>query len=297
MADAFGLFGQLGAVNAQLEYLTTDGTVSALDNELALLWWNYYSRQKWVVNPLYYRFDRPHPPVLMVSRLDGPQEGTASQIILGSLKAERDGLKGKVVIDSTGGMAPDGSPDKEGGYKQFDSKLLNLANLIAKHTTLPLTLDKQAKVMPPNSVRDVALYCGWYSVRNYVPACQFNAGAVAYHIASFEMLSLRSDNEKGWVAGLLNDGVAATLGAVAEPYLSAIPSPDEFFPLLLTGRLTLAEVYWKTIPMTSWMITLVGDPLYTPFKVNPPLKPEALSPALRRALDDAPATPTAAVQP
>jgi uncharacterized protein (TIGR03790 family) len=233
---------------------------------------------------------------LMVSRLDGPQEGTASQVILGSLKAERDGLKGRVVIDSTGGMAPDGSPDKEGGYRQFDKKLINLADLLQKHTTLPLTLDKQPKVMPPNSVRDVALYCGWYSVRNYVPACQFNAGAVGYHIASFEMISLRSDNEKGWVAGLLNDGIAGTLGAVAEPYLSSIPSPDEFFPLLLTGKLTLAEVYWKTVPMTSWMITLVGDPLYTPFKVNPPLKPEHLSPVLRRAVED-PSPATAATLP
>jgi hypothetical protein len=72
----------------------------------------------------------------------------------------------------------------------------------------------------------------------------------------------------------LNDGIASTLGAVAEPYLSSMPSPDEFFPLLLTGKLTLAEVYWKTTPMTSWMVSFIGDPLYVPFKVNPQLKPE-----------------------
>jgi uncharacterized protein (TIGR03790 family) len=117
----------------------------------------------------------------------------------------------------------------------------------------------------------------WYS-------SSFVAGAVAFHVASFEMISLRTDNEKGWVAGLLNDGVAATMGAVAEPYLAAFPYPDEFFPLLLTGKLTLAEVYWKTCPMVSWMMTCVGDPLYTPFKTNPQMKAEDLPGPLKQAL-------------
>ena len=46
--------------------------------------------------------------------------------------------------------------------------------------------------------------------------------------------------------GLLIDGVVGTLGPVAEPYLQSFPTADEFFPLLLTGKLTLAEVYWRT---------------------------------------------------
>jgi uncharacterized protein (TIGR03790 family) len=287
--ENFGLFGVIGCLQAQIDYLTTDGTVSALDNEIALLWWNYYPRQKWQGNPLYYRYVGEHPPMLMVTRLDGPQEGSANQIVLGSLKAERDGLKGRVVIDSTGGTAPDGSADRGGGYREFDTKLLNLAELLRAHTKLPITLDRKPGVLPAHSINDVAIYAGWYSVRNYVPACTFKAGAVAIHIASFEMISLRSDNEKGWVAGLINDGVCATVGAVAEPYLSAFPSPDEFFPLLLTGKLTLAEVYWKTTPMTSWMMTCIGDPLYTPFKNDPPLKLEDLRAELRGAVEGKPA--------
>jgi uncharacterized protein (TIGR03790 family) len=182
-----------------------------------------------------------------------------------------------------GGSAPDGKPDKEGGYRAFDEKLARLAQLVSANTKMPVTFDRRHPVLPPNSIKDVAIYTGWYSVRNYVPSCEFKAGAVGYHIASYEMLSLRTDNEKGWVAGLLNDGIASTLGAVAEPYLSSMPSPDEFFPLLLTGRLTLAEVYWKTTPMTSWMMSFIGDPLYTPFKTNPQLQPEQLPPLLQRA--------------
>ena len=298
MKQNFGMFGELESVQAQLDYLTSDGTVSAFDNELALLWWKYYNRSKWQMNPLNVRYNGKPPPMLMVCRLDGPQEGTATEIILASLKAEKEGLKGRVVIDSMGGAAPDGKPDKEGGYRAFDDKLVNLAQIIAANTKMPLTFDRKHPVLPPHSVKDVAIYTGWYSVHNYVPCCTFKAGAVGYHIASYEMLSLRTDNEKGWVAGLLNDGIAATLGAVAEPYLSSMPSPDEFFPLLLTGKLTLAEVYWKTTPMTSWMVSFIGDPLYVPFKVNPQLKPEQLSPLLQRAFvgGDSPTT-TAAPPP
>jgi len=287
IAEDFGLFGQLNALHAQIEYLNNDGTAAALDNELALLWWGYYNRSNYLINPLNCRAIHvgDHPPVLMVMRLDGPQEGTATQIILASLKAEREGLKGKFVVDSTGGTGPGGVVDKAGGYRKFDQRLIDLGELVRSKTSMPLTLDRSAQVIAPNSVKDVAVYCGWYSVRNYVPSCRFVAGAVAYHVASFEMVSLRTDNEKGWVAGLLNDGVAATVGAVAEPYLAAFPLPDDFFPLLLTGKLTLAEVYWKTVPMTSWMMACIGDPLYTPFKNDPQMKVADLPAVLRRALE------------
>ena len=72
---------------------------------------------------------------------------------------------------------------------------------------------------------------------------------------------------------------------MAEPYLAAMPAPEEFFPLLLTGKLTLAEVYWKTTPMTSWMMSFIGDPLYTPFKANPPMQVQDLPHGLRAALN------------
>jgi uncharacterized protein (TIGR03790 family) len=135
-----------------------------------------------------------------------------------------------------------------------------------------LVHDDRPDVLPPKSADDVALYCGWYSLRRYVPSCDFNPGAVAFHVASLEMVSLHAASESGWAAGLLRSNVSSTLGAVAEPYLGAFPAADDFFPLLLTGQLPLAEVYWRTNPMASWMINMVGDPLYTPFKANPQMK-------------------------
>ena len=48
------------------------------------------------------------------------------------------------------------------------------------------------------------------------------------------------------------------------PRLFSPPGP--FFPLLMTGKLTLLEVYFLTLPGLSWMQILIGDPLYHPFK-------------------------------
>src|SRR5205085_1902007 len=111
---------------------------------------------------------------------------------------------------------------------------------------------------------------------------QFNPGAVGFHVASFTMQTLHKPTPQ-WVAALLRDGVVATIGAVNEPLLGAFPTPDDFFPLLFTGELPLAEVYWKTVPSGSWMLCLIGDPLYTPFKQNPQVAVRDLPVSLQRA--------------
>jgi hypothetical protein len=79
------------------------------------------------------------------------------------------------------------------------------------------------------------------------------------------------------------DGADATIGAVGEPYLQAFPRADTFFPILMTGRRTLAEAYWMTVPMTSWKLILIGDPLYKPWAGNPLIEPNELPASLRPA--------------
>jgi uncharacterized protein (TIGR03790 family) len=216
----------------------------------------------------------------MVMRLDAPNPEMVRRMIQTSIDAERTGLMGKFVVDSRGLPArrPDGSAD---GFGAFDERLRELAMVVKDKTKLELVHDEKPDVLPPASVKDVALYCGWYSVGRYVPSMTFASGAVGYHVASYELTSLRDPTKTEWVRGLLVDGAAATLGPVAEPLLHAFPAPDDFFPLLLTGRLTLAEVYWRTTPLTSWKMSAIGDPLYTPFKINPALAVEDLPERLK----------------
>jgi hypothetical protein len=54
MGESFGPFSLAHALQAQIDYLDNDGTAAAFDSELSLLWWSYYPRSKWQVNPLNY---------------------------------------------------------------------------------------------------------------------------------------------------------------------------------------------------------------------------------------------------
>ena len=283
-AENFGLVDLLRIVQTQVDYLTPEGII-ALDSELPLLWYSAYTHAGMMSNPLHYRAqDRDKSQALMVMRLDGPQSGTARDIVLACKLAEsRGGLSGRFAIDSRGltQRKANGAVDTYGVY---DVKLRELSILLQRKTSIPVIIDTSPDVFKAQSVKDVALYCGWYSVRNYVPAFTFNPGAIGFHIASYEMVSLRNEQEKGWVRGMLNDGIASTLGPVDEPYLDAFPDPMEFFPLLLTGKYCLAETYWLTLPTVSWKMSIIGDPLYAPFKAKPALKVEDLPAPLQKVV-------------
>jgi uncharacterized protein (TIGR03790 family) len=280
----FGAMQYVSLLRDQADYLDTAQSGAAFDNELAMVEWNVYTHKSFCPNPLYYANKAGGLwPTLMVSRLDGPTPEIVKALITNSIKTEQQGLSGKVVIDTLG-MLPGKEPEDKKGYGQYDQYLRDLNKLLTQRTKLTVAMDDKPEVLPPNSYDDVALYVGWYSVHNYIPSCKFNPGAVGYHIASYELVTLRQPGDNGWVRGLLTDGVVGTLGPVAEPYLLAFPHPDEYFPLLLTGKLTLAEVYWKTCPAVSWMISCVGDPLYNPYQKNPAMSAADLPFRLRQVL-------------
>ena len=128
------------------------------------------------------------------------------------------------------------------------------------------------ELFQPGDCPDAAIYCGWYSLGNYIDAFDWVKGSVGYHIASNEAQTLKDPEKKVWCKGMLNDGIGATLGPTYEPYLPAFPRPEQFFLMLLSGKYTLAECYYATKPFNSWTMTLIGDPLYNPFKAKPGLK-------------------------
>jgi uncharacterized protein (TIGR03790 family) len=284
--EQLGLIEYARLLEGMTDYFTTDATGAAFDSELALVQWNFYTRAKSLPNPMRFKGPRADmPPILMTMRLDAPQPLLVRSMILAGVRAEAEGLPGRVVVDAGGNLSID---SKSPNYAAFDQTLRNLATIVRTKTQLALTFDEKREVLAAQSVKEpVAVYCGWYALQHYTPACTFFPGAVGYHVASFELTSLHNENSHEWCQGLLKDGIAATLGAVNEPFLNAFPPPDEFFPLLLTGKLTLAEVYWKTNPMVSWQIAMIGDPLYNPYKLHPALAPEALDEPLQGALKTA----------
>jgi len=154
-----------------------------------------------------------------------------------------------------------------GSYGGFDEALRELAALFNK-TDFLTQLENTDALFPPGACPRTALYCGWYSLQNYIPSCELMTGSIAYHVASMEAVSLREPNSKRWVPNLLRDGACVTIGPVAEPYLIAFPKPAIFFGFLLSGH-TVVESYWLSTPFTSWQMMVIGDPLYRPFGSKP----------------------------
>ena len=246
-------------------------TGAAVDSELALLLVENYPKVSWLPNPLNLRFDKEpamqrfRRAVVMVGRLDGPTPEIARRLVDDALETEKNGLKGTCYLDARG-LKGEG---QVGSYDWFDAHLVRLAQLMKERSTMKVVLDQNPGLFPPGSCREAALYCGWYSLAKYVASCNWVKGAVGYHVASAEATTLRRPGSQVWCKRMLEEGVAATLGPVSEPYLIAFPLPDEFFPLLMTGKLSLLEVYFRTVPHLSWQMILIGDPLYTPFRNNP----------------------------
>lgn len=283
-----GRIGLLGLLESDINHHRTDETHAAVDSELMLLWWDDYARYRWVMNPLSWRVrsdpgmrqavraDYWERPVLMTARIDGPTVEIARRIIDQAVAAEREGLRGKVYLDARG-------IQERTGHGRYDHDLRELAALLQRETPLTVRLDNRPEVFGPGECPETMLYCGWYSLRNYVPAFEFVPGAVGYHLGSFEAVSLRDPDEQGWCKRMLEEGITATIGPVAEPYLHSFPPPSLFFGLLLTGEFTLAECYAYTNDLTSWMQMLIGDPLYRPFATNPMLEVEQIFPGGRPA--------------
>jgi uncharacterized protein (TIGR03790 family) len=282
LVQVHGLLGCLQWIDHQKELLEKNETHASFDSELSLILWEDYPLFGWQPNLLHYMFDHipGKRPVMMVSRLAAPSLPLAKGLVDTAVEVEKQGLKGKVYLDARGIPFTPG-PQQRGSYGEYDQSLRDLADRLKNHTSLEVILDNEQKLFQPGQCPEAALYCGWYSLGAYVDAFQWQPGAVGYHMASLEAVTLRDPNHKAWCPSMLARGVCATLGPVAEPYLAAFPLPDDFFSLLLTGKYSLVEVYYRTVPFTSWQMVLVGDPLYNPYRVTHPLSEEHLPERIR----------------
>jgi uncharacterized protein (TIGR03790 family) len=271
-----GLLATVDWIEEQLRMVTQNESGASFDNELALLMWpDDYQLLRWQPNYLRPTYDNSQLPkayrTFMVARLDAPTLLLAKGLVDTAMKIEKEGLRGKVYIDARGMATLDSANSTPGSYADYDKALLVTAQGLDDQTELEVVLDTTPELFQPGACPDAALYCGWYSLGKYVDAFDWKPGAVAYHLASGEAHTLRDPASQAWCKKMLEDGVCATIGPVYEPYLAAFPRPNEFFGLLVHGELTLVECFARSSPFNSWMITLIGDPLYRPFKYRAPV--------------------------
>ena len=263
-----GLAKQKKRINAKLAQLQSEidriigkETGACVDSELSMVLFGNYELYRWQPNILMNDVLGLSFNTLMVCRLDGPDERIVKGLVDKAITAEKTSLTGIAYIDSRG-IARDRNRYSPG---YFDQSLRDLAVLTKLRTKIAVKEERTEKLFAPGTCPRTAIYCGWYSLKKYIDAFDFVNGAIGYHISSWEAIDLRDPNSSQWCLAMLRDGITATLGAVAEPYLHSFPEPRAFFTELFNGR-CLVEAYYRTKPFNSWQLVLIGDPLYRPFK-------------------------------
>jgi uncharacterized protein (TIGR03790 family) len=199
--------------------------------------------------------------MILVTRLDGPTVADVRRMIDDSIYAEKHRLAGLAVVDTRG------MTDPKDGYTSGDNWLRGARDALVKDGWTVKFDDKPDILPPTDPCNQVAIYLGWYRQDAagpwITPPPRFVRGAIAYHLHSFSANTVRSDKDN-WVGPLISHGAAATMGTVYEPYLALTPHEDIFTRRLLAGDY-FAEAAYASIRGLSWMVTVVGDPLYRPF--------------------------------
>ena len=196
--------------------------------------------------------------LLIVGRLDGPDDLTVKSMIDDAIFAEQTGLLGRAIIDLA---------QKTGVYQDGEDWLKNSADSY-RRAGIPVFIDRSEAVMRDGwPLPDTILYFGWYtdhiSGALASPTFHFKRGAIACHLHSFSARVVRS-HDQAWAGPLLSHGAAVTFGNVFEPYLALTLHFDIFNKRLLEG-FTIGEAAWNATPALSWMNVVLGDPLYRPF--------------------------------
>ncbi|HEV2695781.1 MAG TPA: TIGR03790 family protein [Verrucomicrobiae bacterium] len=204
--------------------------------------------------------------LLLVTRLDGPTAEIANHLVDKAMEAESNGFWGRAYFDARG-------IDKTNSYYQGDLWILGAAE-ICHLQGFDVEVDTNGETWPVSRpMSQIAFYAGWYEGNVNGPFLdkhvEFMPGAFAYHLHSFSADTLRSTNSN-WCGPLLALGATCTMGCVYEPYLQFTPNIACFAQSICSGW-TFGESAWASQVAASWQTTIIGDPLYQPFKKAPPV--------------------------
>jgi uncharacterized protein (TIGR03790 family) len=243
---------------------------AAVDSELA--WLPLIKRKVPLAGPLpnllyactNHELLSPLNGLLLVSRLDGPTSEIANRLVDKALAAETNGLWGRAYFDLRNEQTND--------VYYLGDQWLRTGAEICRQLGFEVEVDTNAATFPESyPMSHIAIYAGWYdsdvSGPFKLPTVEFMPGAFAYHLHSFSAETLRSSTAR-WCGPLLAKGATCTMGCVYEPYLQFTPNISLFLESLGNGY-TFGEAAWAAQLALSWQTTVIGDPLYQPFKVPP----------------------------
>jgi len=219
----------------------------SLDSMLMDLFGRYtWGRVMGTPSPVYGK-ELQHDPslgVYLVSRLDGPTPEIAMGLVDKAIEAEKkvSRLSGRAFFNK-GDFGHDGvkAAERNNVPVLFESMLYTKENLIPD---------------------DIIWYFGTGHAYRKIRKTPWPVGAVAGFLKSDTLAQIHDPRPRYWVQGFLEEGVTATYGAVAEPYVQGYTRGDILLDRFWTGKYNFAESYAMATPTLRWVMCAIGDPLY-----------------------------------
>jgi uncharacterized protein (TIGR03790 family) len=208
----------------------------------------------------------PTNGILMVTRLDGPTAKIAMGLVDKTIESETNGYWGRAYFDIRSVT--------DTNYVLGD-QWIGSAFDICRVMGFESHLDTNAATFPASlPLSQMAFYAGWYEAGPsgpfLAPKLEFMPGAFAYHLHSASAWTVRSETNF-WVGPLLAKGATCSMGSVYEPYLIGTPDVGTFAARWLITGFTFGEAAYASQNCLSWQTTVVGDPLYRAFAMQPQL--------------------------
>jgi uncharacterized protein (TIGR03790 family) len=237
---------------------------ASVDSELTLLA-RWHPLDGPIRNPYLHRddfFDSTRFGCYLVTRLDGPSAETVLAIAKRSFSVEAQRTYG-----SRGYVRFDLFPGETEMAELYNEAILANYDLARHQSRLSGRIGKPERTELPyyekGACYNTFFYLGW-GVRRYDPEVfSWMPASVGVCLDAATATTLH-DPDASWVAGALDEELAATIGMVydagPEPYLSVA----ELYRNLMTGY-TWAEAAYMSLPHLSWQGVVLGDPLYKPF--------------------------------
>ena len=258
----------LAAVDAEIAVLKKSDHSASVDSEIALVAAGDYPLAGWVPNPFFMGNRKRSIGHRQIAGAHGEPPGRAD-------REDRAAHHRRFAGGRKAGAYPERPISTPAGRSRPKRRRAATSSTMRPSTgprgALPRAAGCRSRSIPPRgffspaTARMPLCTAAGTAWRKYVDAFTWKPGAVAYHIASSECATLKQKGSRVWCKRMLEEGAAAVIGPVEEPYVEAFPVPEIFFALLVDGYLTLAECYAAGTPWLSWRMVLIGDPLYRPF--------------------------------
>ncbi len=210
-------------------------------------------------------------PYYFVTRIDGPTAAIAKGLVDKAMLAEKTLIPPPASLTGyVDGRWPIRAEDG-GGYNSTNNAILRAYDEMqsAGWNAIKDTIDDRfgnATTGVTHCTKAI-WYSGWYT-GTYEDVFDWQTGAVGFHLYSWTAASIRSG--ASWVTGMLNHGITGTAGTVAEPFTWGYMMFDVFFNRFLStskkfnfGDACYAATAMNSAYSSDWMMTFVGDPLYT----------------------------------